>query len=74
MEQEIISILNGINPYVEISSTTKLLEDDVLDSIGIVLLITELEERYRVVIPVETVKIEDFQTVETVIKLVERLL
>lgn len=74
MEQEIITILKGINPYIEINVNSRLLEEEILDSTGILLLITELEQKYGVEIPFENLQIEDFETIFSIIKLIKRLL
>ena len=51
MEQEILHILQEINPYMEIETDTKLLEEEILDSMEILLLISELEDKYQIQIP-----------------------
>ena len=48
MEQEILHILQEINPYMEIETDTKLLEEEILDSMEILLLISELEDKYQI--------------------------
>ena len=74
MEQEIIEILREINPYVEIDKNANLLEEQILDSLGILVLITELEERYSVQIPLETIGVEDFTNISSIVRLMEGLL
>lgn len=69
MEQEIIAILSEINPYVEIHSASRLLEEEILDSLGILVLLTELEAKYGVQIPLDTIRIEDFTDVPSIMKL-----
>lgn len=71
MEQEILTILHEIAPYIDIDANSNLIEDDILDSMGILVLITELEEKYNVIIPLEEIKIEDFQTVSTLVEFVK---
>ncbi len=73
MEETIIEILKDLNPYVEITAGTKLLEEEVLDSLSILLLIDGLEERYGVEIPLDKLKIEDFQTVSCIADMINRL-
>lgn len=74
MEHEIITILTEINPYVEISISSKLLEEEILDSLGILLLVSELEKKYKIEAPFHILKKEDFETVSSIVKLLERLL
>lgn len=73
MEQEILDILHEVNPYITIDTNSKLIEEDILDSMGILVLITELESKYHITVPLENIKPEDFETVSSVMKLVEKL-
>lgn len=73
MEQEILDILREVNPYIAIDASSKLIEEDILDSMGILVLITELESKYHITVPLENIRLEDFETVSSVIKLVEKL-
>ena len=74
MEQDILFILKEINPYVEMNQDSKLLEEQILDSLGILVLISELEAKFGITVPLEGIEIEDFESVSTIIKLVERLI
>ncbi len=73
MDKEIIGILNEINPYVEINCDSKLVEEQILDSLGILVLIAELEAKYNVQIPLETIQIDDFADISGIVKLLEGL-
>lgn len=73
MEQEILAILQDINPYAEITAASMLLEEDILDSIEIALLMEELEAKFKITIPFDSVRKEDFQTIGSIIKLVTAL-
>lgn len=73
MEQEILDILCEINPYITINTNSKLIEEDILDSMGILVLITELESKYHITVPLEKIRVADFETVSSVIELVEKL-
>lgn len=72
MKEDILEILREINPLDEIDENTKLLED-FLDSMNLLLLINELEERYKIEIPMETLNFEDFENVSSIIELVDTL-
>ena len=72
MEDEILQILREINPYDEVNENTALLED-FLDSMGLLLLINELEEKYHVEIPLDQLKLEYFKNVEGIVKFVSGL-
>ena len=45
MQEKILAMLQEINPYVDIDETTQLLVE-ILDSMELLLLITQLEETY----------------------------
>ena len=72
MEQEILHILQEINPYMEIETDTKLLEEEILDSMEILLLISELEDKYQIQIPLESLQLEDFQDILSMTKFVKK--
>ena len=72
MEQEILHILQEINPYMEIETDTKLLEEEILDSMEILLLISELEDKYQIQIQLESLQLEDFQDILSITKFVKK--
>lgn len=72
MEQEILHILQEINPYMEIETDAKLLEEEILDSMEILLLISELEDKYQIQIPLESLQLEDFQDILSITKFVKK--
>ena len=72
MEQEILHILQEINPYMEIETDTKLLEEEILDSMEILLLISELADKYQIQIPLESLQLEDFQDILSITKFVKK--
>lgn len=48
MKEKIIEIIKEINPYEEFGIDTDLLESGVLDSMGVLALITELEDVFDI--------------------------
>ena len=46
-------------------------EEGLLDSLGLVVLVAEIEERYGLRIPFETLDIDEFRTVRSLAKIVE---
>lgn len=66
MEQEIIKILKNINPYVEFDSDTDLIENEVIDSLGVLLLLTEIEKKYGIVISMERLEPDNLRTVKRI--------
>ncbi|MBE5930970.1 MAG: acyl carrier protein [Lachnospiraceae bacterium] len=74
MEQEILTILQEINPYIDINEESLLLKEEIIDSTGILVLITELEQKYKIEISFEKLQLENFQTVVSVAKMVRSLM
>lgn len=47
------------------------IETGLLDSLGLVTLVVELEQRCGVEIPFETLEVDDFRTTRSIVRLVE---
>lgn len=47
------------------------IEGGLLDSLSLITLVVELEERCRVQIPFETLEVDDFRTVDSIVSLVD---
>lgn len=58
---------------VTLTEHTNLLEEDVLDSLGIVLLIDHLQEAFGVAIPAEEVVLANFSTIAAITGLLTKL-
>jgi acyl carrier protein len=56
-----------------IDENTQLVEEDVLDSIGIFSTVSFLEERFAIEIPADEVVIENFETLSAIEQLVSRV-
>ena len=72
MAEEIMKIIKDINPYEEFDVRTDLIEEEILDSLGIMLLITELENKYTIEISLENLEISTFKNIESIVDLVKR--
>lgn len=76
MDNEIIekvkSILEVMNPYMDISEETLLLEERVLDSMAIFVFLTRLEEEFNIEIADEEITRDNFSTIGDVVLLVKR--
>ena len=68
--EKVKSFLMEINPYVEINEDTNLFEE-VLDSMALIILITQLEAEYNLVIELEKINIEDFLTINNIVNMIE---
>jgi D-alanine--poly(phosphoribitol) ligase subunit 2 len=47
------------------------IETGLLDSLGLVTLVVELEQRFGIEIPFETLEVDDFRTLNSIVRLVE---
>ena len=70
--EELEKILKEIRPDIDVTSKT-LVDDGVLDSFDIVTLVSELIQTFGVDINVEDIVPENFNSVEAIHALIERL-
>ena len=71
--EQLLKILNDLHPEVDFANTSDLVDDGILDSLDIVTLITEIHEEFDVTIPAEEIIPENFNSVEDMMALIERL-
>ena len=60
--EEIIAIIKEINPYIDIDENTELIESEILDSLSVVYIVTELEDKYGIYVDEKLVLPENFKT------------
>lgn len=71
--EKIIEILEEIIPGEDIEGSESLVDDNILDSFGILTLVSELEEAFDIIIsPAELVP-ANFNSVQTLAEMVDRL-
>ena len=70
--RKIRDIIIELQPYVEFEHNTNLLEEDVLDSVSILVLIQEMEELFGIVIDPEEITENNFKTLDNIVELVIR--
>lgn len=73
MKNKIIGIIEEINPYEDINETTKLIEDGILDSLTLVLLVSCIENEFGIKIPEENINISNFENVQNIVLLLENI-
>lgn len=71
--EEIISILEDIQPGVDYANAKDLIDAHLFDSLSVISLVAELEEAFDITIPAVEVKAENFNSAEALYKMVERL-
>ncbi len=70
---ELIEILEGIEPGVDYENCTTLIDDNYLDSLAIISLVAEIEEAFDVQIPTVEIVPDNFNSAKNLWKLIERL-
>ncbi|MCI5592102.1 MAG: acyl carrier protein [Oscillospiraceae bacterium] len=73
MKDELMEILTEIRPDVDFENETSLIDDGILDSMDIVSLVGELDDAFDVTVGVENLLPENFNSVDAMVKLIERL-
>lgn len=73
MEDKLMNILNELRPELDFEKEDRLIEDGVLDSFDLVSLIGEINDQFDVEIDFDDIEPENFNSVEAMIKLIERL-
>ena len=71
--EKITEIIKNISPLSDIDASTRLIEDHVLDSLSMILLDSELEDEFDIEISAREIVPENFQSVEAIARLMERL-
>lgn len=70
MIKKIIELLKEIRPYEKITETSELIESGILDSLGIINLITQLEDAFEIEIADDAVTASNFSNVDSIVELV----
>ena len=71
--EELLKILSGICPKVDFVNEKKLIDNGVLDSFDIISIVNELNEHYDIEIDVDDLEPDNFNTVEAILELIEKL-
>jgi acyl carrier protein len=70
---ELIQILESINPDVDYRKETNLIDGKILDSFDIITIISEINEEFDVAIPAEEIIPENFNSAQKLYELIQRL-
>jgi acyl carrier protein len=71
--EELLTILENLKPGVDFAAQTDLIEDHILDSMSVVMLVGELNDEFDIEItPVDVVP-ENFKTVDAIYAMIQRL-
>lgn len=70
---KLIEILSDLHPDIDFKSEEGLVDNGILDSLDIVTLITEINDRFDVSIPAEEIIPENFNSAKALYELIEKL-
>lgn len=65
----IMNIIEEINPYIDVDEDTELIESGILDSLSIVYVVTQIEDKYDMYINEKEVVPANFRTVSSICNL-----
>lgn len=71
--EELIGIVQSIIPEVDLKSETRLITSGIVNSLSFVTLFTTISEHYRINIPIEEIVPENFDSVDSIWALINRL-
>lgn len=71
--EELLQILRMIRSDVDFENEQKLIDDGILDSFDIISIVSELNDHYSIEINVNDLEPDNFNTVQAIMSLVERL-
>ena len=71
--EELLEILNDIQPGVDFENEKHLIDDHLLDSLSIISLVAELEDTFDVTIPAVEIIPENFNSADAMLEMLQRL-
>ena len=71
--ETLLEILNDIDDTVNWEDETALIDDRILDSFGVISLISELEEQFEIEIDASEIVPENFNSADAMWKMMQRL-
>ena len=71
--EELIAILEDIQPDIDYANTTDLIDGHLLDSLSIISLIAELEDEFDVTIPAVEIVPKNFNSAQAMWDMIQRL-
>ena len=71
--ETLLEILNDIDDTVDWENETALIDDRILDSFGVISLISELEDQFEVEIDASEIVPENFNSADAMWKMIQRV-
>lgn len=73
MREELLLVLKQYNSAIDYENENELVTGGLIDSIGLVTLIDSLENTFQIDIPIEEIIPENFESVDAILNLIEKL-
>ena len=72
--ETVLEILKQVKPSVDFTKESNLIEDGILESLEILMIIAQLKDEFVIDIPPSQIVPENFSSAETIWKMVETLM
>ncbi|MBQ6967364.1 MAG: acyl carrier protein [Lachnospiraceae bacterium] len=72
MKEKILAVLSENFPGIDFTKSDTLVDDEVIDSFKIIEVVTVLSENFNLEIPYDDISGENFNSLDSITKLVER--
>lgn len=73
MREQLLRILENAHPDVDYENRTDLIDGNVIDSFDLIMIVTDIKDAFDVDITVEDLQPENFNSVNAMLALIERL-
>ncbi|MEE1114202.1 MAG: acyl carrier protein [Eubacterium sp.] len=71
--EELLEILTDIDDSIDYTRETALIDDHLLDSFGVITLVSEIEENFDISIDAAEMTAENFNSADAIWEMIERL-
>lgn len=70
--EKLLRILKELNPDIDYTKETSLIEDGIFDSLEILTIVTEVESAFRIELNPEDITIENFNSANKMMKMISK--
>lgn len=71
-KEKLVKILMDINPDIDYEKEVSLVGDGLFDSLEVMTVVTEIDDRFHIDIDPDDVTAENFNSVESILKIIEK--
>lgn len=73
MKENVLQIMQRACPDIDLLASDSLVDDGLLDSLLLITVVAELKEEFGIIVPYTEIKSENFNSVDAIAAMVERL-